>query len=119
KTLQTFPGGKPLKNRRNIILSTDPSYKVEGAEVVHSVEEAVALCQDLASEDVYVFGGGTVYKAFLPYCDTAYITALDYAYSADTFMPNLDQDPEWEMTEESDEQTYFNVIYSFKTYRRK
>jgi len=119
KTLATFPQGKPLKDRRNIILTGDPRFEAEGAEIAHSVEEALDLCGNEAPEDVFVIGGGSIYRAFLPYCDTAYITRLDYAYAADAFMPDLDRDPAWEKVEESEEQTCFDLIYTFDTYRRK
>ena len=118
KTLATFPQGKPLKDRRNIILTKDPSYEVEGAEIAHSPEEALELCKEDRPEDIFVIGGGSIYKAFLPYCETAYITRLDYAYAADAFMPDLDKDPAWEKVEESDEQTYFDLIYTFDVYKR-
>lgn len=118
KTLATFPQGKPLKDRRNIILTTDPSFKAEGADIAHSVEEALALCEGEEPDSLFVIGGASIYRAFLPHCDTAYITRLDYAYAADAFMPDLDSDPAWEKVSESDEQTYFDLIYTFDKYRR-
>ena len=54
----------------------------------------------------------------LPYCDTAHITKIDYAYEADAYFPNLDRDPEWEITADSDEQTYFDLTYTFVRYER-
>ncbi|MBO7631909.1 MAG: dihydrofolate reductase, partial [Lachnospiraceae bacterium] len=71
------------------------------------------------SENVYVIGGASIYRQFLPYCDTAYVTKIDYLYDADTFFPDLDADPEWECTEESEEQTYYDIIYRFTKYVRK
>ena len=118
KTLATFPQGKPLKNRRNIILTQDPFFKTEGAEIAHSVNEALELCGDDDPADIYVIGGGSIYRAFLPYCDTAYITRLDYSYAADAYMPDLDSDPAWEKADESEEHTYFDLIYTFDTYKR-
>ena len=70
------------------------------------------------SEDVYVIGGDSIYRQLLPYCDRAYITKIDHAYHADTYFPNLDEDPEWEMTQISDEQTYFDLEYVFTIYER-
>ena len=119
KTLQTFPQGKPLRDRRNIILSRDPSFKAEGAEVAHSIEEALALVKEEASGDVFVIGGASIYRAFLPYCDTAYITRLDYRYAADAYLPDLDSDEAWEKVSESEEHTYFDLIYTFDVYRRR
>ncbi len=119
KTMETFPGGRPLKNRKNIILSTKPDYKVEGAEVVHSIEELLEALKEYPSEDVYIIGGDSVYKQMLPYCDVAHVTKIDMAYDADAYHPNLDKDPEWEITADSDEQVYFDLTYHFVKYERK
>ncbi len=118
-TLESFPGGKPLADRVNIVVTHDPGYKVPDAIVVHSIEEAAKLAAEYASEDVYIIGGGSIYKQFLPYCDVAYVTKIDFAYDADTFFPNLDNDPEWECVEEGEEQTYYDIIYHFTRYERK
>ena len=119
KTLETFPQGLPLKNRTNIILSTNPSYQVKDAIVVHSVEELLEELKKYADEDIYIIGGDSVYKQMLPYCDVAHITKIDHAYEADAYFPNLDEDPEWEITAESDEQTYYDIAYTFLKYERK
>ena len=103
KTLQTFPGGLPLKNRENLILSGNENFKVKDAEVFNSIEELLERLKDYDTEDVYVIGGESVYRQLLPYCDTAHITKIDRAYEADAFFPNLEVDPEWELTGESDE----------------
>ena len=62
KTLETFPGGRPLKGRVNVILTKNPNFKVEGAIVVHSVEEALEAVKDYEDEKVYVIGGDTIYS---------------------------------------------------------
>ena len=94
KTLESFPNGLPLKNRVNIVITGNKDYKVKDAVVVHSVE-------------------------MLPYCSKAHVTKIDFAYQADTFFPNLDQMEEWEVAEESEEQTYFDLEYTFVTYEKK
>lgn len=119
KTLETFPGGQPLKNRTNIILSRNADYEVNGAIVVHSVEELLDELKKYDSEDVYIIGGDSIYKQMLPYCDTAHVTKIDHAYEADSYFPNLDKDPEWEVTADSDEQVYFDLTYHFVKYERK
>ncbi len=119
KTLESFPGKRPLPGRaENIVITSDPNYTVNGATVVHSVEEALEAAAKWHPDDVYVIGGGVIYKAMLPYVDECLITKIDYAYDADTRFPNLDTDPEWEMVRESEEETYFDLIYTFTTYRR-
>ena len=118
KTLESFPNGLPLKKRINVVLTHDRSYQVKDAVIVHDKEE---LLEELKKyqEDIFVVGGGSVYELLLPYCDTAYVTRIDMEYQADTFFPDLDQDPEWELTEESDEQTCFDIEFTFTVYRRK
>lgn len=119
KTLQTFPQGLPLKNRTNIILSRDPSYEAGDAVVTHSIEELLEELKKYDTEDVYIIGGESIYRQMLPYCDTAHVTKIDREYEADTYFPDLDQDPEWEITADSDEQTYFDIAYTFLKYERK
>lgn len=119
KTLQTFPQGLPLKNRTNIILSRDTEFNVKDAVTVHSLEELLEELKKYRTEDIYVIGGESVYRQLLPYCDTAHITKIDRAYEADTWFPNLDEDPDWEITADSEEQVYFDVTYHFLKYERK
>ena len=119
KTLETFPMGQPLDRRINIVLSSNRSYKVRNATLVHSIEELMGELRAYPSEDVYIIGGESIYRQMLPYCDTAHITKIDYAYEADSYFPNLDEDPDWEVTADSDEQTYFDIAYTFVRYERK
>lgn len=119
KTLETFPQGLPLKNRTNIILSSNPSYQVKDAVVVHSVEELLEELKKYDEEDIYIIGGESVYKQMLPYCKVAHVTKIDHAYEADAHFPNLDEDADWEITADSDEQTYFDITYHFLKYERK
>lgn len=119
KTLESFPGGQPLKNRVNVVLTTDKNYSTKGITLVHSIEDMIEELKKYEDEDVYVIGGETIYRQLLPYCKKAYITKIDHAYHADTFFPNLDEDPDWEMTQISDEQTYFDLEYVFTIYERK
>ncbi len=118
KTLLTFPMGKPLDKRTNIVLSRDLSLSVPGATLVHSVEEAVEEAAKYRPEDVYVIGGESVYRQMLPYVDTVHVTKIDYGYEADAFFPNLDRDPGWDITAEGEEETYFDVPYTFVKYER-
>ncbi len=119
KTLETFPQGLPLKNRINIILSKDTKYQVKDAIVVHSIEELLKELAKYNDEDIYIIGGDSVYKQMLPYCDVAHVTKIDHEYEADAYFPNLDEDADWEITADSDEQTYFDIAYQFLKYERK
>lgn len=119
KTLESFPNGLPLKNRTNIVLTAKPGYHAAGAVVVHTVEELLEKLKEYGDEELYVIGGGSVYRQLLPYCDTAYVTKIDHVYEADTYFPNLDEMLEWEMAEVSEEQTSFDLEYVFTKYKRK
>lgn len=119
KTLETFPQGQPLYGRTNIILSRNPDYHVKNAIVVHSIEELLEELKPYASEDIYIAGGESVYRQLLPYCDVAHITRIDRSYEADRYFPDLDKLPEWQLTQDSDEQTYFDVEYVFQKYEKK
>ena len=97
KTLDTFPGGKPLKDRRNIVLSRR-ELDIPGAEIAHSFEEAAAL----GGDDAIVIGGASVYMALLSRCDRVYVTKVDAAPDADSFFPDLDDNPDWRVASESE-----------------
>ena len=118
KTLESFPNGLPLKNRVNIVLTKNQNYQVKGAIIVHSVEEVLEELKKYDSEDIYVIGGETIYRQLLDECDVAHITKIDYAYDADAYFPNLDERPEWKITADSEEQTYFDLEYYFYRYER-
>ncbi|MBO4346610.1 MAG: dihydrofolate reductase [Lachnospiraceae bacterium] len=120
KTLDSFPGGKPLKDRTNIVITTMKNPEQRADEIyADSIEKCLEILKEYKDEDIYICGGASIYKQFLPYCDTAYITKVEREFSADSFFPDLDKDDEWEMTEESEEQTYFDNTFYFTTYRRK
>lgn len=118
KTLESFPNGMPLPKRTNIVLTTDQDYDGRGAVVVHSTEELFEELKKYDDEDIFIIGGESIYRMMLPFCDTAYVTRLDYAYDADTYFPDLDELEEWKVIDESDEQTYFDLEYVFLKYQR-
>ena len=118
KTLESLPQGQPLPNRINIVISRNPNYKVEGATVVGSIEEALKEANKYTT-DIYVAGGASIYIGMLKYCEEALVTYIDYSYQADTRMVNLDKRPEWVLVDESEEQTHFDVIYYFRTYKKR
>ena len=119
KTLESFPGSRPLPNRTNIVLTANKNYQVKGAVVVHSLEELLTLLQNYPSEDIFVIGGDSIYRQLLPYCDLAHVTKIHHRYEADSWFPNLDEMPDWEITADSEEQTYFDLEFEFLRYERK
>lgn len=118
KTLESFPGGQPLKKRTNIVLTKDSNYKVKDAVCVHTIEEMISELEQYDEDEIYVIGGESIYRQLLPYCKTAYVTRIHHTYLADTYFPNLDESDEWQMTGISDEQTYFDLEYEFTKYER-
>lgn len=119
KTLESFPNGLPLKNRTNIVLTHNLNYKVKDAIVVHSMDELHEELRKYNSEDIYVIGGEKIYQQLLDECDVAHITKINYEYDADAYFPNLDEKPEWVLTGDSEEQTYFDLEFFFYRYERK
>ena len=119
KTLETFPQGLPLKNRTNIVLTANPAFEREGVTVVHSIEEMLETVKKYPAEELYVIGGGHVYKELLPYCTKAYITHVHKAFDdADTWFPNLAADKEWKLTETGATFSQDDFTYTFTTYER-
>ena len=119
KTYESLPTGQPLVKRTNIILTHDRNYKAKGAMVVHSKEELMDVLKDYRSEDIYIIGGQKIYEMMLEHCTVAHVTKIDFSYEADTFCPNLDKLEEWKVAEESEEQTYYNLEYTFVRYEKQ
>ena len=111
KTLDTFPGGKPLKDRRNIVLS-HRDLDVPGAEIAHSFDEAAAL----GGDDAIVIGGASVYMALLNRCDRVCVTQVDADAEADSFFPRLDRSPDWHVGAESEEMEENGLRFRFIDY---
>lgn len=116
RTLESFPSARPLPGRTNIILTGKPDYEVRGATVVHDTEQLFEELKKYDSDDIFFIGGESVYRQFAPYCKVAYITKIDYSYDADAFFPNLDEIPGWTVHDESEENTYFDIPYTFVSY---
>ena len=115
KTLATFPGGRPLKGRRNLILSRNQEFAPQNAEVFSSLEALLSV----APEDSFVLGGASVYQALLDRCDTAYVTKIGRSFpEADCWFPNLDARPEWRAVEEGPELEESGLPFQYVTYRK-
>ncbi len=119
KTMESLKGRGPLAGRTNIVLTRNQNYHASGAVICHSIEEACMEASKYSSDNVYVIGGGMVYRQMLKFCDVADITKIDYAYDADVYFPNLDESAEWIQAAASGEKTYFDMVYEFVRYVRK
>ena len=120
KTLESFPGKKPLKGRTNIVLTTDPEYTAAGdVIIVHSLEELAGVLSGYDENDIFVIGGGSIYRQLLPMCQTAYITKVNVCCEADTSIPDLDKDPDWMLRYIRKGGVHNGMEYQFCTYLRR
>lgn len=117
-TLESLPGGKPLPDRMNIVLTSDKNYQVDGALVCGSIDELLNAVRDYDENDLFVIGGESVYRQLLPYCDAAYVTRFLADAPADRFMPDFDALPGWKLSERSEEFTEDGLRYRFDLYVR-
>ena len=115
RTVEDFPGQKPLPGRVNILLSGSIN-ELEGFTVCANVEQALECAKD--TPRVFVIGGGSIYRQMLPYCDTAYITKVHAPVDSDTFLPNLDNDPQWQLTQTLETGEEDGIAYEICLYRR-
>ena len=116
RTIEDFPGQKPLPGRVNVALTRTPK-EIPGFTVVTSPEEAAALAAN--AERAMVIGGGSIYRQMLPMCDTAYITKVHAVVESDTFFPNLDEDPAWELKQILQSGEENGISYEMCLYKRK
>ena len=117
KTLDSFPGGRPLPKRRNIVITRNVDFDREGSEIVASPAAAVELAAGTEDDKLWVIGGGSVYTALLDRCKRVYLTKVDTAAeAADTFFPNLDKLPNWTVEHTSEPVTENGLTYRFIDY---
>lgn len=117
KNLESFPGGKPLKNRTNVVLTHDKGFHKDGVITVHSTDELLKL--DCADENAFVIGGESIYRQLLDYCDICYITKVHEYTVCDKFMVNLDERADWELLSETEKIEDNGHIISFCVYKRR
>lgn len=117
KTLESFPNGKPLKNRINIVISNDINYKVENAIIVHSINDAILEAKKYEKE-IFIIGGASIYKQFINIVDTLYITKIEKDFGAEVFFPKINEN-EWIITPLSDIQYHNDIPYQFIKYKKK
>lgn len=118
KTLESFPEGKPLKDRINIVISSNKGYRCEGVTVCGGIEEMLLELKKYETKEVFVVGGGTIYNQLLEYCDTAYITKFYNEFKADTYIVNLDKSSEWVEAEAEDIKEYNGINFRYIKYVR-
>ena len=117
KTLSTFPNGAPLKNRENIIMTRNPDFRAEGGIPCPDLDMLRNLIAGRDPDTVFVCGGEHIYRLLLPYCDSALVTLSYIDAKADRFFPNLNLQPQWNLTDVGDKQTEDGVAFRFLEYR--
>lgn len=119
ETFESLPGKNPLNNRVNIVLSRNNSFKDDRLIICKSIEETFKELEKYNNDEIFIIGGETIYKQFLPYCDELYITKIKNEYKADRFFPNVDIMENWELVEESEVKEYKDIKYIFSRYLKK
>ncbi len=114
-TLRSFPGGKPLKGRTNIVLS--PEDVGEEVITVHDLEELFAEVKKYPADEVYVIGGASVYRALLPYCSEVLVTKVEADGGAEVFVPDLDEEEDFVCVSESAPEEDNGFLIRFCTYK--
>ncbi len=116
KTLETFPNGKPLPSRENIILTRDRGFTVDGALICRDLDELRSVLSNRDPDSVFVCGGEQIYRLLIPFCRTALVTVTNTDLSADRFFPNLNLLPNWVLKEEEEPEREGDTVYRFLTY---
>lgn len=119
KTLESFPGGKPLPKREHIVLTGNQAYQAEGVQLCHGIGDLTEALQQIEDKKVFVVGGGSVYQQLLPFCERAYVTKIQDSFPADTYFPNLDENSSWTLVEKGEIQEEDGVKFSFDLYEQK
>ena len=119
-TLLSFPNQKPLKNRTNIVLSSDFTHNYEGVINVHDFQQFLNVVDNYSKrEDVYIIGGASMYRQMLPYVDYVYLTKVDAVGHAEVFFVNIDEDENFEVVSESDPVQDGDYTIKFVVYKNK
>lgn len=116
QTFESLPGKAPLKNRINIVLSKSMVSSDSGIIICRSLKKLFHQIEKYNTEDVFIIGGESIYTQFLPYCEEAYVTSIQNAYSADKHFINLDKEKAWERVSVSDSKEYNDIQYNFVKY---
>ncbi len=116
ETFESLPGKSPLKNRINIVLSKNESFKDDRIIICRSIDEVLLKLKEYESNEVFIIGGESVYTQFLPYCSMAYVTKINHTYDADKYFPNLDEKQTWEQILMSDIKEHNDIRFSFAKY---
>ncbi|HZJ83729.1 MAG TPA: dihydrofolate reductase [Clostridia bacterium] len=111
QTFESLPGKAPLKDRVNIVLSRDQSFKDDRLIICPSFEELFSRIKEYDIEDVFVIGGESIYAQLLPYCSEAYVTRFENTYLSDKHFVNIDEKRTWKLISQSNKKKYDDIEY--------
>jgi dihydrofolate reductase len=117
ETLEAMPGGKPLKDRINFVITRNNSYNAS-CNICHSMDETIKELSKYKDEEIFIIGGEEIYRQFIPYCDEIFVTKVNENFKADKHFPDLDKLKEWEMVWDGKMQEYESTYYKFTRYAR-
>lgn len=119
RTLNEF-GGKPLPGRLNIVITRQKDFKLEGTVVVHSIKDALFVASDADAKEVFIIGGGEIFKEAMPIADRIYITRVHAEVEGDTYFPEIDE-KKWRRVSQrsmpADEKHAYN--FTFELWEKK
>ena len=117
KTWESLPK-KPLPNRKNIVITDNPKETFESAFTAYSIEDSLAKCT--TGEEIFIIGGGSIYRQFMPLADRLFITHVHKKAPADIYFPEIDMKI-WEISEEEEFVTGENesIPYTYTVYQRR
>ena len=118
KTYESF--GKPLRGRRNIVITHNKDWKAEGVEVASSIEEAIEMAKESAVKEIFIIGGGEIFKTILSRANRIYLTRIYHSFDGDAYFPEIKEN-EWQLVKErrceADEKNAY--AHSFQVWERK
>ncbi len=116
--MASFPGGKPMGGRRNLILAKSADFHEPGAMAFSKMQELKEGLSEYRKEDIFILGGQPLFDELLGECRQIHLTWVNFSYQADCWFPNLAQRPEWKLAERTGEQTYYDLEYYFLRFIR-
>ena len=118
KSLESL--GKPLQGRKNIVVTRNNDFKIDGAEVAHSIDDAIELAKDTGAKEIFILGGAEIFKAAMPVADRIYLTRIHHRFEGDAYFPEVSPG-EWNLVKshscESDEKNKYP--HTFQVWERK
>jgi dihydrofolate reductase len=118
KSLESL--GKPLQGRKNIVVTRNKDWNVEGAEVAHSIDDAIELAKQTGVKEIFILGGAEIFKTSMPIADRIYLTRIHHKFEGDAYFPEVSPN-EWNLVKshfhDADEKNQYS--HTFEVWERK